>query len=71
MSEPIIGRVGYGIGQGWFYTGFAVILAVALAGLLMVAEKGGEWRGREGILEKEKERALEKTLMLERERPIS
>lgn len=39
-SEPLIGR----IGNGWFYTGLAVILAVGQVSLLVASWRGEGWR---------------------------
>ncbi|SCV74455.1 BQ2448_8094 [Microbotryum intermedium] len=40
VAEPIIGHVG----NGWFYTGFAVLLIFGSAALLYVGAKGQRWR---------------------------
>ncbi|SGZ23856.1 BQ5605_C023g09647 [Microbotryum silenes-dioicae] len=43
VAEPIIGH----IGNGWFYTGFAVILTVGSVALLYVGANGQRWRERQ------------------------
>ncbi|KAK4057455.1 hypothetical protein OIO90_001524 [Microbotryomycetes sp. JL221] len=40
VAEPII----VPLGNGWFYSGFAVILIIGEAGLLLVGAKGKKWR---------------------------
>ncbi|SCZ96761.1 BZ3500_MvSof-1268-A1-R1_Chr4-1g06694 [Microbotryum saponariae] len=43
VAEPIIGH----IGNGWFYTGFAVLLTVGSVALLYVGANGQRWRERQ------------------------
>lgn len=50
IAEPLIGV----ITQGWFYTGFAVLLTAALISLTLVASRGRAWREREELVEREK-----------------
>ena len=40
ISEPLINV----IGQGWFFTGFSIILSVGCVLLVVISEKGKGWR---------------------------
>ncbi|KAM0786891.1 hypothetical protein ACM66B_002315 [Microbotryomycetes sp. NB124-2] len=51
VAEPIIDRVTH----GWFYTGFAVILLIGEAGLLLVGAKGKKWRAQSQARVEERE----------------
>lgn len=50
-AEPIIGK----IGNGWFYTGMAAILAVGQCSLLVASRKGEAWREKHQEWERRQE----------------
>lgn len=50
-SEPLIDK----IGNGWFYTGLALIIAVGQVSLLVASWKGEAWRERHQEWEREQE----------------